>query len=323
MQPLAVRSSVIVFNQHVTHPLASHLDAGCIECISLIDDDTDSENEGLVICEQIGTKQIEEDLTSTLVNINNQAGNEININTNDDSHNPEVVCDSNHQRADDRNEASCTANHSTENRAGIVPVKCDYGSSGWFPAGKKSMQEHVTNSQRKENNAFLECRLCAISFARKQAHQRHMDLRHSHQSPFKCPIPKCSGSFSKEIYVDRHIAIAHRNKPRPCSDELNRKSFLKKHSASTHDHNIAYCCYLCTNSQFSSTITLRWHMLSIHSRQRIQCPMTSCSKNYGRRIDLKRHVNAAHTRVNVFKCSNCSSQYYYLTSLERHMKKHT
>lgn len=320
MQPHTVRPSVIVFNQLVaartqsTENSVTHPPAGRIECISLIDDDEDSENEGLVDCVPITSKQTREELSSAFVNSNNQADNEININTNDESHNPDVVCDSTHHQSDDQNEASGTANDSTDlhmssiepdtnsrvsfdgailniarkeekctekkaavdNRAGNVVIKCHER----FSKGKKSIQEHeVTNYHREKIVAVFKCRKCPISFARKQSHQRHMDLRHSHKSPLECPMPNCSATFTKAIFVERHTASAHRNKPRSCSEQLNRKSFPKKHSANTLDDNIAYCCHLCKRS-YSFRNSLRSHITLKHLRQPTQCPIATCSKRY-------------------------------------------
>lgn len=49
------------------------------------------------------------------------------------------------------------------------------------------------------------CQSCATSFSADRSLHRHMALRHSHQSFFKCLDPICAETFSIKSIFDRHI----------------------------------------------------------------------------------------------------------------------
>lgn len=189
---------------------------------------------------------------------------------------------SSHMDADTTEPQSCSA--------GLPPTTNNTNLTATI-TGSGILPDAASDSQTGNTEIALECRLCKMPFAREQAHQRHMKLRHSSQSRFKCPFPKCDESFGTQMHLERHTGIVH-------PDETANEHMPRSAGSIGQSSQVKY----------------------MHSNQashpNIECPTSTCSKTLGQ---LALHANAVHTKENGFQCKQCSKKFSSPYNLKRHM----
>lgn len=185
-------------------------------------------------------------------------------------------------------------------------------------------QMHLENYHANVNKRTFDCYLCAKSFRLKQRLQNHMNSLHTRQICFKCPIRTCLRIFTEKGHLKRHTNSVHTKKVAfkcwRCPNKFYRKDSLRNHLAIVHCEKIRFTCYMCKVS-LSSKKYLQSHMKSFHIRKVFNCPFPKCSKSFMRNDRLKQHINAIHTKKIVFKCPECDKKFYSREQRNSHLKR--
>lgn len=163
----------------------------------------------------------------------------------------------------------------------------------------ESKAADATPRHGKVTEGTFKCRLCEISFSRQQAQQRHMRVSHSHRSVFNCSIPNCSKTFDEQIYLERHRAAVHSNKdPRQMEQvvKINKTRASNRLRVKVHKNSNLVC------------------------KTGFKCQFSTCARSFACATDLKRHINGAHTREIVYKCPECSCEFFYACNMKAHLR---
>lgn len=159
--------------------------------------------------------------------------------------------------------------------------------------------------ESNETEVSFKCLPCKITFSREQAHKRHMHLTHSFGAKFKCSMPKCARSFSKQTYLERHTATTHANdgsssRSVEVNGKMNRTKKLTKFQRNSH----------------------RVQSTNLQQADRPQCSFAECSRTFRNQSNRKRHENYVHIKRIAFKCMACAKEFFHPYSLKRHMLIH-
>jgi hypothetical protein len=88
-----------------------------------------------------------------------------------------------------------------------------------------------------------------------------------------------------------------------------------------------YPCDKCENRSYSTNGNLKQHQRECHSgKPKIKCTYKGCTKEYTRTQGLQEHIRRKHEgkypQPQVCNADNCSTTFYKLSNLKRHMRFH-
>ena len=129
---------------------------------------------------------------------------------------------------------------------------------------------HVGRAKKSKVN----CKACGKNFSSESAVKRHISSVHEKEKPFSCDeCPKC---FATKDQKRRHRETVHEKKTYPCSQ---------------------------CDKELKSNDSLTRHIKTVHEGQRINI-CVYCNKAYGKKSDLKRHLDKQHKHIEIGEPNN-------------------
>lgn len=106
-----------------------------------------------------------------------------------------------------------------------------------------------------------------------------------------------------------------------CSNLFENSDAMLFHQQDYHAEGVekTFECHFCKKT-FAYHSVLQVHFRTAHSVKRFECTFPMCLKSFKNKYVLNSHINAVHTKANVYNCTKCSSHFYLQSSLSRHNK---
>ena len=212
---------------------------------------------------------------------------------------------------------------------------------------EKKMLRHQIEAHTVEES--VQCKLCDNIFPKRQRLSIHMDRYHSLKKPApEAVCSQCGKIFSSERSLENHIKFVHEKQYNYVCETCNRKcgkpSELKQHIEFAHqgikrfscdlcDHRVSsrallpvhksakhgvpmpFSCEICAKG-FPSGTLVNYHVKKDHEKVRHKCPV--CSREFGVKLSMKRHMETVHQRMKPYKCPGCEISFGYKHSMDRH-----
>ena len=159
----------------------------------------------------------------------------------------------------------------------LVPEFSEVGSIKQYHNRKHAIVEDDVNL----------CPYCGLTFANAHDLMSHMLIHEAEAKRLLCPAAKCNTSFLEVSSLIAHISTYH-----PRFDVVQEGK------------GPAQKCHICEqcNKAFPYPSELERHKdTHLTQRERLPCPIADCSCSYGRKGDLKRHIESKHPDVEIEK----------------------
>lgn len=156
----------------------------------------------------------------------------------------------------------------------------------------------------------ISCKVCPISFLRRDELERHVLQAHSGKS---CEI--CGKSFKHITRKQTHMRLHASDQNYLCS--LCGKSYKTKYSLIQHNlshSNDMMQCNIC-GAKIKYSTNLRLHMKIHEGSKPHQCEY--CGKSFTLKINLISHIRG-HTGERPFKCELCGKSFKRSQSIKKH-----
>ncbi len=164
--------------------------------------------------------------------------------------------------------------------------QCDYISNT-----KSGLKNH---EQRKHQDRRYDCKICNKTFGLHHDLQRHVK---SHTEISVCEMCGKQYKTPSQLIIHRLRHDPNYTKPEPIP------------------------CELC-GKMFSGTISLKWHVESIHKGNRKTFLCNFCGKAFLAKTKMEDHENL-HTGRRPYICSICGANFAHSSSLSSHMLIHS
>ncbi|XP_075973597.1 uncharacterized protein LOC142974911 [Anticarsia gemmatalis] len=171
---------------------------------------------------------------------------------------------------------------------GARPFKCRHCDKRFNSSGQ--LIPHVRYMHSKEKPyACAQCDYKAVECSKLRRHNRV----HTGERPYQCP--HCTYSSPDNFKLKRHLRTHTGEKPYKC--EQCKRCFTQSNSLKTHryTHNVS---------------------------ERPVFPCELCPMTYGRKWDLRRHIQTQHTTNMLYRCTTCGNIFKDKYSLRVHSKTH-
>lgn len=156
---------------------------------------------------------------------------------------------------------------------------------------------------------------------------RHYEKMHKDYSPnflcLYCGYHTFTGVLLKDHIRDRHVV----DTTNQFECDLCSKMFSKKQKLLSHMHNMhiskSHTCEIC-GLLYKFNAELISHKMSAHTTSlEFTCQEPGCSKSFGTKRKLRRHINLVHPAiVTLFTCETCGKVSKCKKSHQAHMKVH-
>ncbi|KXJ72832.1 hypothetical protein RP20_CCG017157 [Aedes albopictus] len=187
-------------------------------------------------------------------------------------------------------------------------------------ATDKAYREHL----RGQYDRKYVCSTCGRKFISHAGVVQHEKDTHLVAETRSFPCDRCSKTFSKQIYLTKHIRTVHDNICTEscsfCEKRFVNKRALKEHIKNKHMEEKPYKCTECSMT-FGNRFNLRRH-LTTHSTERPHT-CSHCGNTYRYQSDMKRHIDAIHLDNKPFACQVCDARFIRTRDLQVHMMRHT
>ncbi|CAH0625203.1 unnamed protein product [Chrysodeixis includens] len=183
---------------------------------------------------------------------------------------------------------------------------CENCGKGFF--SKNDVKIHM---RTHTGETPYECTMCAVRFTQISALYRHKK-RHTGEKDHLCPT--CPKKFCTKEELKSHLIVhsSEKNYACPlCNVLFKYQNNLKKHIR-LHSEPNRFVCNHCGRT-FNVKGNLKIHIDKQHSEKSGHC--TVCSKNVS---NIEVHM-WRHTGQRPLKCELCTSSFYELKALARHM----
>ena len=169
-----------------------------------------------------------------------------------------------------------------------------------------TVKKHIELQHTSKN---LKCVKCPKAFQSKQSLDYHILTKHTQIAPPPHVCNICEKNFQTKLGLNNHIKFKHANSEKlfsceECESKFKHKKYLKAHMLHVHDSDEKKEDY--------------WQDLP-----KINFECETCRVRFVRKADLKAHIKSKHTDQDMLNCDQCSAQFTYLKSLNRHkLEKH-
>lgn len=113
------------------------------------------------------------------------------------------------------------------------------------PTTPQKLEKILENTSQPQPKSKIQCPMCPKSFNLRCHFTQHMNIVHSENRNFKCPI--CGKKYQTQELLEQHIEKHSGEKPFKCTQcdkSYNNKIDLKRH-AKTHDEVLDHICQRC------------------------------------------------------------------------------
>ncbi|XP_065345451.1 PR domain zinc finger protein 5-like isoform X1 [Cloeon dipterum] len=175
------------------------------------------------------------------------------------------------------------------------------------------------------------CIYCGNRYGRLMVHVKQM-----HKEAIKCGILGCTTYFHTEVEKEQHMQQdihEKANKPRKCSK--------------------IYCKYCQMSKLYSSLVSWKWHMKSVHPELLVACTRKGCQEYFKSKSEMILHFNSSHKQCikrdlllckhceffatdkfnlrkhiegrhmpKIFKCDSCDAKFGSTMLVNRHFKQY-
>lgn len=146
------------------------------------------------------------------------------------------------------------------------------------------------------------------------------EVKKSVNKKVKIPCPMCRQVFSYESSMMRHVKVIH-NKTfdfpcQSCDEKFFTKIQLNKHMNTKHDHaddESKTKCKVC-DMNFSTSRSLRTHMMENHTESKFECEI--CHLSFNLEDSRNRHMKAKHKE---YHCDGCNQNFISTERLQDHV----
>ena len=132
----------------------------------------------------------------------------------------------------------------------------------------------------------------------------------------------CGKTFSKQIYLRRHIRNAHEEKNFECTQcdkKFPRSGKLKEHVKNVHAKLKYKCDFKECQKSFDIFSEMREHKKNDHVGDAMNYSCEHCGKGYNDKKNFRRHVESNHGNKR-YPCTVCGKDFGLETTLKAHIK---
>ena len=145
-------------------------------------------------------------------------------------------------------------------------------------ARKEICQQHM---KTVHESSTIVCNICSGRFKSKSALDKHVDLKHSEETPKKYSCPSCAKLFAYESGLKRHIKFENHQYPTANSSMKVREGFKS--------------CSICGNI----VGRMEYHMKRYHQDDSQIFYCKKCEKKFNRKDTLHKHEENVHSTFNI------------------------
>ncbi|XP_070504950.1 zinc finger protein 260-like isoform X2 [Chironomus tepperi] len=187
---------------------------------------------------------------------------------------------------------------------------------------KKPIEQHMMNVHLPKSVKCSLCDFITINMDRLRKHIRNQHEERERTTEYMCNVPECNKIFRNKFNLQCHVKRCHEGEVKfLCDSPGCNKSFFSRSEQRIHYENShgpkTVVCEECGNS-FSSAAMLRKHS-SLHREYQHLCTFPNCGLKYRTATQLKNHVNRIHLERREYECKECTSAFYTMRDLDRHI----
>ena len=161
------------------------------------------------------------------------------------------------------------------------------------------------------------CPQCGKIMSSARSLETHIKFVHEKQYNYVCET--CNRKCGKPSELKRHIEFAHQGikifSCDMCDHRVSSKVLLPVHKFAKHGVPMPFSCEICAKGFPSSTL-VNFHVKKDHDKVRHKC--TVCSREFGVKSSMKRHMEMVHQCMKPYKCPECEISFGYKHSMDRH-----
>lgn len=203
-----------------------------------------------------------------------------------------------------------------EHKSDNFSIKCHWNCKNLFQS-IDAMMYHATSFHTRGIKRTFECYLCKKPCARKEHLENHIIRVHSRRASLTCPFPPCARVFYVKQDLRTHIINVH--------DEKTEKAKKQKSENENGRNNDGFSikCQKNCEEYFDSLDAMVYHLNVFHTKgikNTFECHL--CKNKRADKTSIRRHLNSFHTHQSSFKCpiSTCSRVFYGKHDLKMHIR---
>ncbi|XP_077286440.1 uncharacterized protein LOC143911438 [Arctopsyche grandis] len=180
---------------------------------------------------------------------------------------------------------------------------------------KRALKRHMT--VHVEVCAF-KCNICSKMLKSSYTLRQHKLNVHKNEGPHDCDV--CSASLATKDNLKQHFRAIHSNAPGKCKICNKDVTNLREHKKS-HASEMIFSCHLCSK-RFSHKRSLTAHVKKHGSSDssKFVCHVDDCIKEFSVQSLLDCHVTQHHNNYTPYVCQYCSTGFYTLHDMSKHIK---
>ncbi|XP_035712300.1 gastrula zinc finger protein XlCGF7.1-like [Folsomia candida] len=184
---------------------------------------------------------------------------------------------------------------------------------------------HHMKIEHAENPTRFPCTLCSKEFKTREQLEAHIST-HTTEKAYICST--CGRSFCHRTTMKNH-EVTHLEKStrrsfkcESCHQTFLRRSNLQQHVQVVHETQRNHPCAFC-DKRFSTSSNMRNHVEAKHSANKEKIhSCDKCEYSSHSKANLANHARR-HNPANRRDCYFCKKQFFHLSVLVKHCRRHT
>ena len=188
-------------------------------------------------------------------------------------------------------------------------IECVWEDCAYMARDNKHLSNHIYAKHEKKTK--IPCKECGKKVSDIQ---KHINVFHEKVKTFECNV--CYKLFLNTSQLKHHMKI-HTAIKETCKQCGVSVAHMKQHVRFVHEKDLPYQCFV-TNceTKFTSNISFRKHLESVHLMRREVCPL--CQKTFS---DLKKHTQLVHDKIRNHQCPQCQKNFQTRTHVKNHYNR--